>query len=146
MTRLLLYPDKCKKYKTFSIPKKVRRIDDVAFDGTSYIEKLIINSDICDHEDEGGPCENMKNLRTVIYKVPQTYEDGLCFAGCKKLEKVVLAEGTKSIGYMQFAGCENLTTINFPDSLESIASNAFEGCDKLVLPEFDESKIREIKY
>mgnify|MGYP002624849058 CR=1 FL=1 len=130
----------------FNIPKKVRRIDDVAFDGNCYIEKLIINSDIYDSEDPGGSCENMKRLRTVEFKTPQTYEDGLCFAGCKKLEKVVLAEGTKSIGYMQFAGCKNLTTINFPDSLEMIAGNAFEGCNKLVLPEFEESKIREIKY
>ena len=144
--RLLLYPNRCKKNKTFSMPKEVCRVDDVAFDGNSYIEKLVVNSDIYDSQDEGGSCVNMKNLKNVIFKVKQTYDDGLCFANCKKLEKVVLAEGTKSIGYKQFAGCSNLTTINFPDSLEAIADNAFEGCDKLVLPEFDESKIRHIDY
>lgn len=143
MDELILYPPKCKKYKTYIIPKVVDVIADGAFNGNKYIEKLVINSNICDTYDEGGTCENMKRLKKVVYRKKQTYKDGLCFANCKKLEKVVLAEGTKYIGYKQFYGCTNLKAINFPVSLTMIAENAFEGCVKLVLPDFDKLKIRE---
>ena len=87
MSRLLMYPRKCKKYKTLSIPKEVRRVDDIAFENNCYIEKIIVNSDIYDSQDVGGSFIKMNRLKTVIFKVKQTYDDGLCFAGCKKLNK-----------------------------------------------------------
>ena len=52
---------------------------------------------------------------------------------CKKLKKVVLAEGTEKIVDKQFYGCKNLTTINIPKSVKIIEKNAFKGCTKLKL-------------
>ena len=52
---------------------------------------------------------------------------------CKKLKKVVLAEGTEKIVDKQFYGCKNLTTINIPKSVKIIEKNAFKGCPKLKL-------------
>ena len=54
------------------------------------------------------------------------------FAGCLKLNKVVINEGIDSIDDYAFAGCESLDleTIILPNSLENIGKCAFKDCHK----------------
>ena len=55
------------------------------------------------------------------------------FAGCLKLNKVVINEGIDSIDDYAFAGCESLDleTIILPNSLENIGKCAFKDCNKI---------------
>ncbi len=53
------------------------------------------------------------------------------FLGCKNLNKVILPDGLKKIGFQAFSECSSLETINFPESLEDIGSNSFTYCTLL---------------
>lgn len=96
-------------------------------------KKLIIKGDAHDGGyDDMKAFTNMKKLKTVVFKTTQK-RDNISFRNCKKLKKVVLAEGTEKIVDKQFYGCKNLTTINIPKSVKIIEKNAFKGCTKLKL-------------
>ena len=53
------------------------------------------------------------------------------FEGYNTLEKVIVAEGIKSIGVAAFKECTKLKSVVLPASLESIGDNAFESCSGL---------------
>ena len=53
------------------------------------------------------------------------------FAQDPAIQKVVIAEGTITIGPGAFSGCTGLEEITLPASLESIDETAFEGCGQL---------------
>ncbi len=53
------------------------------------------------------------------------------FKDCKGLVKVVLPEGTVSIGNNAFMGCEMLASIAIPASVKSIGYACFAGCNGL---------------
>ena len=142
MKTLLLYPVKCDKYKKFEIPESVSVIFDDAFADNEFIEELVVKCDVVDGCDEGGSCQNMKSLKSVVFETAQTNKHPIIFAGCKKLESVVLADGTKYIGFGQFKDCKNLSKINFPSSLEGIGEDAFEGCSESITSKIDKSLIK----
>jgi hypothetical protein len=49
------------------------------------------------------------------------------YKGCKKVEKLVIAEGIEFIENESFAGCINLKEIMFPSTLKKIGNGAFSG-------------------
>ena len=53
------------------------------------------------------------------------------FENCTSLEKVVVSDGTLSIGNEVFRGCNQLENITIPTSITSIGSYAFAGDSKL---------------
>ena len=53
------------------------------------------------------------------------------FAQDPAIQKVMIAEGTRTIGPGAFSGCTGLSEITLPASLESIDETAFEGCGQL---------------
>lgn len=57
--------------------------------------------------------------------------------GCSSLEKVILLEGLKKIGYGAFLGAK-FTEIDLPESLEKIGNNAFYACKRLERIDFPE--------
>lgn len=142
MKTLLLYPVKCDKNKKFEIPESVSVIYDDAFADNEFIEGLVVKCDVVDGCDEGGSCQNMKSLKSVVFETAQTNKQPISFAGCKKLESVVLADGTKYIGFGQFKDCKSLSKINFPSSLEGIGEDAFEGCSESITSKIDKSLIK----
>ena len=132
-TELICYPRKYSGNKVFTVPKTVKVIASYAFKDNCYLEKLIIKGDAYDGGyDDMKAFTNMKKLKTVVFKTTQK-RDNISFRNCKKLKKVVLAEGTEKIIDKQFYGCKNLTIINIPKSVKIIEKNAFKGCPKLKL-------------
>lgn len=53
---------------------------------------------------------------------------GYAFAGCTKLESIILPEGITSIGNNAFSTCTSLKQISIPESVTSIGNYAFENC------------------
>lgn len=136
MKTLIAYPRMCKKNKTFTVPEKTKQVFDTAFTNNAYIKKMIIKGDARDGQFwycEKYACRGMKSLTTVIFKSKQIKHQ-LGFRDCKKLKKVVLANGTKTIKQRQFAGCKNLVSLNFPRSIKTAYENSFDGCKKLKIP------------
>ncbi|MCI8955971.1 MAG: leucine-rich repeat protein [Eubacterium sp.] len=141
-TRLIIYPRNNKKRTTFSIPKSVNVINGGAFVDNKYIKKLVFQGSSM--EGDIPAFTGMKKLAIVTFKKP--YRQPINFQKCKKLKRVILAEGTEKIGANQFKGCRNLIKINFPVSIKTIGYNAFYGCKKLVVPKFDKDIIIEKEY
>lgn len=53
------------------------------------------------------------------------------FAGCSRLEKIVIPNSVKKIGTGAFNGCDHLMSVIMPDSLEKIGDRVFAGCSGL---------------
>lgn len=53
------------------------------------------------------------------------------FAGCKRLEKIVIPHGVVKIGRNAFQNCINLQEVILPDTLTYIDAQAFAGCENL---------------
>jgi hypothetical protein len=63
------------------------------------------------------------------------------FAGCDKLESVIIPDGVSEIGEGAFADCTSLSRIAIPKDLREIEDNeAFGGCDKLAEISFGGSR------
>lgn len=53
------------------------------------------------------------------------------FAGCSKLEAVVLNPGMETVGESSFEGCSDMVYVEIPDGVAFIGENAFGSCDAL---------------
>lgn len=60
------------------------------------------------------------------------------FAGCDKLEQIVMADTVTEIGEFAFDSCSSLQTMYLPKSLNKIESFAFFGCSSLQAVEIPE--------
>lgn len=141
MKRLYIYPAKRKTRTKFTIPETVKIIEEGSFYKNKYLKKIVIKGKV----KLAGSYEKSESLETIIFK--KAYYGFPTLSGCKKLKKVVLAEGTKRIGVYQFKGCENLESINYPSTLKKIDKFAFKGCKKLKQPVLPETvKVAEKAY
>ncbi len=70
------------------------------------------------------------------------------FAGCSRLQRVVLPDGIPAIADYAFFDCGRMTSIVIPDSVTSIGEGAFSGCDGLRSMTFPEgvSEIRAFTF
>ena len=64
--------------------------------------------------------------------------------GLTKLEKVIIPEGTTTIGSYAFFACNNLVEVSLPHSLTDILGSAFESCTKLEKVNFEATGLRVI--
>ena len=53
------------------------------------------------------------------------------FAGCSKLEAVVLNPGMETVGESSFEGCSDMVYVEIPDGVAFLGENAFGSCDAL---------------
>ena len=76
-------------------------------------------------------CLGLTNTLTIPSTI--SHINPYTFAGCSKLNKVVINEGIDSIDDYTFADCESLDleTIILPNSLENIGKCAFKDCNKI---------------
>ena len=74
-------------------------------------------------------------LNTKKYTIPEGVRELAfgAFAGCGKLETVILPEGVETINGIAFTNCRNLKTIVLPRSLQNISPQAFLGLGKFQL-------------
>lgn len=139
MKKLYIYPSSNKSRKKYTIPKKVKLIEDGVFYKNKYLTEVVFKGATSGGDDCFIQC---KSLKKVVFK--KAYKQWVGFENCKKLEEVILAEGTIRIGPMQFEGCKNLTKLNFPSSLKYIDEYAFSGCTNLDIPTLPKSvKVNE---
>ncbi len=139
----------------FVIPESVKNIDHYAFTNCSYLEELVLQSDIqrlgnlegCyalkrilfpnNNSGIAGSFENCFHLENVTLSNDVKGIVRMCFRGCKNLQQVVLPEGIEEIGFKSFYGCSSLKYVKFPSTLCGILSGAFMGCksiEELVFP------------
>lgn len=92
--------------REITIPRNVRKLNNVAFRGCTDLETVVFESDSC-------------NLGNSV------------FSGCKKLSKITLPKQLKILPTCTFYGCESLVHVRMPDTLTRIGDQAFCGCTAL---------------
>lgn len=103
-----------------TIPSSVKKICEGAFDGCYNVREVHIESveDWCKivfEEMNSNPLGSGASL----------YQNG------DLVEKVVLKDGTKTVGNYVFYSCESIRELEIPDSVETIGEYAFNGCYNL---------------
>ena len=86
--------------------RKVKNIENYAFDGYASLKSIIIPSSV-------------KSIGDYA------------FYNCKSLESIMIPDSVESIGKYVFQGCTSLKSITIPDSVESIRNGAFWYCTSL---------------
>ncbi len=78
-----------------------------------------------------GSCFAYSNLEEITLSPKVTALENFIFEGCSKLKKVVILEGTQTIGYAFFESCVSLETVAIPESMTWIDDYAFNNCPEL---------------
>lgn len=68
---------------------------------------------------------------TYIYPFNDNNEADLSLSEAGYIKKIIIKEGTRTIGTEAFWGFDNVEEITIPDSVVEIGSQAFRACDKL---------------
>ena len=68
--------------------------------------------------------------------------EGETFCECSSLEKIIIPEGVRVIGYRAFSDCKSLKSISLPDGLEKMGMRCFwkTGLEEIVFP----ASLREV--
>ena len=109
------------------LPKSITAIENRAFQGSSAIPSVIVNS-----------------LITVI--------PNQCFMDCSSLKTVELSEGIEQINAWAFANCSSMEYINIPKTVTFISDYAFSNAPNLTLgvwygtTGYDYAKAQNIPY
>ncbi len=77
-------------------------------------------------------------LTEVHLPYTMLYLESWSFYSSTNLQKVVLNENLKAIGWNAFEGCSELSSINIPQSLEYMGYEAFMYCPKMVTPLYND--------
>lgn len=112
----------CKALTELHLPESLRSVGQYGCAYNSSLKKLTMPPVL----DYLGPRSfyGISELEELEMPVVDTIPDR-CFYNCKKLQKIVIPEGVKSIGNGAFYYCDELNTLELPSTLESIASMAF---------------------
>jgi len=104
-TELIFYPPE-RKGKTYTVPKKVKKIGEYAFLNNSRLNKV----------------ELYRGLETIEFA---------SFKRCKSLKEISIPKGVKKIDIYAFRGCRNLTTVKIKKGIEKIDIGVFQNCVSL---------------
>ncbi|MCD8206398.1 MAG: leucine-rich repeat domain-containing protein [Bacteroidales bacterium] len=136
-----------------TIGASVNMIEDGAFDGCTYLEKITVDSSNVTYGSDGngilygkakGEDDDTYVLSELILCPPKcvvtsvtasetvTKVSGYAFANNASITEVEFkAETSFELGSYAFYNCENLETVTLPDCMTSIPAYAFYGCEKL---------------
>ncbi len=121
---------KCKCYdETVVLPKNVKIISSKAFRGCQRVKKLIINSGVCEIEDNA--FIHCKQLNEVVLPIGLKIIGKSAFQGLQKLESIIIPSGVEKIKENAFNECFSLSRISLPNTLKCIGAKAFAGCYNL---------------
>lgn len=149
-----------------NIPEGAEKIDDFAFFGSNYVEKVFFPMSLkrigerafreCGRlksvELPGGVTtigcqafQDCKSLESVT--IPRTVESigESAFCGCGILTHVTIEPGVKKIEDYAFKDCKLLESITIPGTVESIGSYVFNGC-KILKHVTIEPGVKKIRF
>ena len=103
----------------------------VCFGGCRYCTALetIVLPDGCDMIGYFDECTSLKTIENMEdLECPDFF---ISFAGCEKLEKIVLPPKLSDIRTEDLSDCKSLKSLAVPETVVSIWTFAFAGCDSL---------------
>lgn len=121
-------------YGTIIIPgtynnKKVVKIDDLAFNGCTNLQKIIIEDNV--KAIGTSAFEGCTSLETAVLANTITSLGASCFAHCSSLANVNIPAQTYTIGEQAFYYDTSLTSIYIPKKVNQIKASAFANCEGL---------------
>lgn len=131
----------------YSIPQKVTKIADGAFDGCAFLTSVDIPDNVSyigDNAFKGclslpNPIYN-KSIFAFMplyyqseYKIPSGIKEiaGGAFRCCRWLTTVEIPDGLQKIGAWAFFKCERLNNVTIPNTVKEIGNYAFQNCHEL---------------
>lgn len=127
-TKLLLYPQGHKR-TSYSIPKGVKSVGEMAFYHCNNLKEITIPDSVTDIE-SWAFSQNKALKEIVIPNSVKNIGDSL-FDECYGLENATISANIKSIGYETFRCCTSLKSITFPNTVTEIGKGAFRNCNSL---------------
>ena len=124
------------------IPESVREIKNFSFCGC-VIESVVIHRDVRSiGRDAFKDCRKIERAEmpaTAVSAIPQTrlksvvinnsyHSEGIHFADCETLERVVISEGATKLEANAFSRCTSLAEIVLPESLKTVGAFVFNSC------------------
>ena len=139
----------CSNIREIHIPSSVTAISSLAFEGTYYLEKILVDEENPGYSSVDGILYNKEKTRLLLCPrriselpsgIPGTVTNiyNYAFKGCWNISGVELPDGLKTIGYSAFSGASRLKEIVIPSGVTGIGENAFRNCYSMtnaVLPE-----------
>ncbi len=118
----------CKSLKEIYIPPNVTEIGNYAYSSMLLTGTLFIPDTV---ENINSYAFSSNSFQKVVIGNGTKTIGIYAFKGCRQLEEVVFGDSITSINGYSFQSCTALTSITFPDGLEKIDSYAFQDCSKL---------------
>ncbi len=125
LTELLLYPV-AKEGSTFSVPAKVKKIGNNAFENSSGLTGVDFASDAALKSIGDSAFSYCENLRSVVIPAGvETLGNGAFYSS--GVTSVEFAQGSvlKTIGDSAFSHCENLRSVVIPAGVETLGDGTF---------------------
>lgn len=146
---------KCSSLERISIPKTIKEIGQMAFEGCSQLQNISVEIENTTFSSRDDILYD-KGQTTVLLCAAQ--KEGVCdlpntivkignsaFSGCSKITKIVLPSKLTTIESSAFSECSSLASIALPDALTSIGTYAFYNATSLASDIVIPSGVTEIK-
>ena len=115
--------------KKITIPQSVKSIGNYAFSGCSFIEQVILNSNLIKigyYSFYG--CSSLKEI-SIPSSVTEIGDSA--FEECSSLKEISFPSSVIQIGYSVLKNCTSITQVSIPSSITSIGKSFFNKCSSL---------------
>ena len=113
------------------LPKRIKKIEKFTFKSCSQLKRIKISPDIEEIETSAFFGCNMLNEIDLRNKNNLKQFGNDAFAGCHRLESIVLPTGVKNLPRGLFRGCVNIKKIEIMGSVNKIPIDCFKDCQQL---------------
>lgn len=135
--------------KSITIPSSIISIEDMALNGSTKLEKIIVKDGNTKYSSVDGVLFNQDKTKLIFYpegkatsnyNIPNTVKvvGKSAFYRCRVVENVTIPNTVTKIEDFAFLFCEAIKEIEIPNSVTSIGVRAFSSCnalEKIVIPD-----------